>query len=148
MLLNYLAYKLTDISRRDILDMFPPKYPVVKADHITFAYGVRKDHPYPQSPIIEIIGYSSDGNGIEALVVSVNGIKRRPDGHMFHITLSLDPEKEVRQELGIADEKYQSVHSNALISKVGYQPLQKPIKVYAVPVFVPIKKDNAIQLKP
>lgn len=90
----YTAYVLTDETREMLLSKFSPKYNDVIAHHITIEFGVQKDTPTPAEPTsVKVIGYVDDPEGIEALVVSVNGSKTRPDGKVYHITLSLDREK-------------------------------------------------------
>lgn len=85
--MNYNGWMIPDTERARILALFPPRYPVLKASHITLSLGVH--HELPQDASVEIIGHVDDETGVEALVVSVDGDYRRPDGSIFHITLSL-----------------------------------------------------------
>lgn len=100
----YTAYTLTDESRQMLLDKFPPKYDKVIAHHITVEFGVPEDTEVPPEADVRVIGEGDSGDGLQALVVSVNGSTRRPDGKTFHITWSLDPEK------------YKPVDSNELLA--------------------------------
>lgn len=98
----YTSYQLTPTSRKQLLDKFPPKHEKVVAHHITHEFGVHKDTPLPTIADIKVVGYHNDPEGLEVLVVSVNGDVTRPDGNVYHITWSLNPEK------------FKPMHSNKL----------------------------------
>ena len=83
---------LTPEARQLILKKFPPKFSDVKADHVTLEYGVPKDSPTPPPATVIVVGYASD-DSLEALAVTVDGELKRPDGKVYHITLSLDRSK-------------------------------------------------------
>lgn len=92
--MTYEAFVLTPESRAHVIDNFPPKYPEVIAHHVTYRFGVPKGESclYGNIVSVRVIGYAVE-DGIEALVVAVNGQDRRPDGRFYHITLSLDRNK-------------------------------------------------------
>lgn len=103
----YTCYLLTDKSRNQLLEKFPPKYPNVICHHITLQFGAPKGTPAPEAPSsVKVIGYIDDHKGLEALLVSVDGDTKRPDGKVFHITHSLD------SMMG-----YKPVDSNTLIKE-------------------------------
>ena len=77
-------------DRARLLDRFPPRYPGVIAHHVTL-WGHKKDAGLPPPADLAVTGHADAGTGIEALVVSVDGEERRPDGNIFHCTWSLDP---------------------------------------------------------
>jgi hypothetical protein len=79
------GWMLPDSERARVLGLFPPRYPVVKASHITLSID---DKTIPADAEIVIVGHADDDNGMEALVCTVNGETRRPDGGLFHLTLS------------------------------------------------------------
>jgi hypothetical protein len=83
--MSYNGWMLPDRERARILESFPPTYEVVKASHVTLEID---DETIPQDADIEIVGRIFH-DGVEALVVSVDGSTTRPDGRTFHITLSL-----------------------------------------------------------
>lgn len=86
----YTGYKLTAESRKLLLEKFPPKYEKVICDHITYKFGTPKDEPLPPSvKDIRVIGYIDSDDGVEGVVVSLDGRTRRLDGKLYHITLSL-----------------------------------------------------------
>jgi hypothetical protein len=101
---NYTAYVLDDSARTSLLAKFPPKYPKVIAHHVTVQFGVPADTEVPPPARVKVIGYADSGDGLEALVCTVDGKAERPDGKRFHITLSLDPSK------------YSAVDSNKLLA--------------------------------
>lgn len=106
--MSYEAFVLSEETRQHLLREFPPKYPDVVCHHITHRFGVGRDPKAEygkQAPAIRVVGYSC-GDGIEALVVTVGGSEKRPDGKKYHITHSLN------KAMG-----KKPVDSNAIISK-------------------------------
>jgi len=89
----YTAYVLTDESRSQLEEKYPPKYSNFVGHHVTVDFGVHADTEAPEESEVKVIGYKDSSDGLEALVVSVNGETKRPDGNPYHITWSLDPEK-------------------------------------------------------
>lgn len=89
----YTAYVLDNKSFTKLIEKFPPKYSKILAHHITVKFGVPSDTPPPPDAEIKVVGYADSGDGLEALVVSVNGETVREDGKFYHITWSLEPNK-------------------------------------------------------
>lgn len=90
----YTAYLLTDESRNKLLDSFPPFYKKVIAHHITVKFGVPCDTPPPEMPNkIQVVGYINSGDGVEGLLVAIDGNTKRDDGSKYHITMSLNPDR-------------------------------------------------------
>jgi len=121
---GYLAYKLSANSRNDVLHHFKPKYPDVICEHVTYQFPAKSSDPLP--PAVHeahVVGYEDDGEGLEAVVVEINGKLKRPDGKLYHITLSLDRKKGKKP-----------VHSNALVNK-SYKPVPR-LAVHLEPVFL------------
>ena len=115
----YSAYQLDFKQREDLLKQFPTRYPRVVADHITVRFG--GNHlPLPEMPEkAEIVGMADDGSGLQALIVRVNGNLVRQDGSIYHITWSLDPNKQTPPELdSTPNQTYKPVHSNTLVQAV------------------------------
>ena len=83
--MSYNGWMLPDRERVRLLEAFPPTYPVVKASHVTLEI---EDETIPQDADIVVVGHIYH-DGVEALVVTVDGTTTRPDGRTFHITLSL-----------------------------------------------------------
>lgn len=123
--MGYEAFVLTEASRHQLLQLFPPKYPKVIAHHVTHRFGVQKvESPYdlvfygtPRCDL-HVIGYTEE-DGIEALVCTVDRGSRRPDGKTYHITWSLDPSKGKKP-----------VDSNDMIARLGNRPVD-PIRFCA-----------------
>ena len=91
----YTCYELTPSSHRDILNQFTPKFPDVIAHHITIEFGVPEGTPIPSRPaMVKVVGYAcDDAKHVEALLVEVDGTTKRPDGKLYHITLSINRAK-------------------------------------------------------
>jgi hypothetical protein len=88
----YSAHLLSKAARKIVLEKFPPKFPDVFAHHATIKFGVADTEKIPAQAKVVVIGYICDAS-LEALIVTVNGKKFRPDGKRYHITLSLDKSK-------------------------------------------------------
>lgn len=117
----YTAYILTPESRAMILERFPPRFGDVVCHHVTERFGVPGNRKLmPLTAEIIIVGHASD-DSLEALIVSVNGVTARPDGMVYHITLSLDRSKGRKP----AD-------SNRLIASAGWRSVP-PLAIETVP---------------
>lgn len=114
----YSGWEIDEQSRADLLTLFVPTYPDVIAHHVTAQRGVPADAQPPEHADIQIIGHVCR-DGVEALVVEVNGSKDRPYGGVYHITWSIDRAAGAKP-----------VHSNDLIREHGYVPiaLRAPVK--------------------
>ena len=122
---GYQMFELTQESRKRLLQAYPPKFSMVDADHITHAYNVSRFDPMPLLPkTVEIIGYMCD-ESIECVVVNIDGTYRRPDGGIYHITLSRKPDRPARD-------------SNALIAECGWITNEDELRVQAFPAFRPL----------
>ncbi len=88
---HYTAYNLTNSARAVLLNALPPRYEQrIIAHHVTHEYPVRYDANLPSRARIAVVGYAFD-EGMDVAVVEVNGSLRRPDGKIYHVTISLDP---------------------------------------------------------
>ena len=104
-----LGWKLDPSGRAALLARFAPVYPQTVADHVTF--GRKSEAPaMPAAKRAVVIGRADDGNGVEALVVEVNGTSERWDGGTYHVTWSLGAGREAKE-------------SNDVIAARGWQPV-------------------------
>lgn len=85
-----IGWKLDPDQRRELLQQFPPKFANVVADHVTLRSRASRRAPLPDETHGEIVGRVDDGEGVEAMVVSIGGTTDRPDGSTYHITWSLE----------------------------------------------------------
>lgn len=119
--MSYAAYVLTPESRELILTRFPPRFSDVICHHVTERFGVPRTMKFmPQAAEIVVVGYACDVS-LEALVVTVNGKTARPDGMVYHITLSLD-----------RSQGRKPADSNRLIASAGWNEVP-PLAIEAVP---------------
>lgn len=118
----YTAYVLDQASRALLKEKFPPRYETFIGHHITQQFGVSPDVPAPEDADIRVVGYVDSEDGIEALVVSVNGKKQRPDGSIYHITWSIDPSS-----------GYKPKDSNNLLKNKRYT-IVRPIPIQTEPM--------------
>lgn len=86
-----------DMVRERLLEVFPPRYERVVADHVTLQAGAAKDTPLPRPVEARIIGEGDDGEGVQCLVVEIDGTTDRPDGSTYHITWSLGPGRKAKE---------------------------------------------------
>jgi hypothetical protein len=66
------------------------------------------------------VGRADDGDGVEAMVVALDGSTDRPDGSTFHITWSLAPGRRARE-------------SNDVLKERGWDALDQPVPVTVEP---------------
>jgi hypothetical protein len=118
-----LGWKLDASERERLLRRFPPTWPDVIADHVTFqpakgqpAKGEKPQQVYDTHG--QIVGMTDDGDGVQALVVSIDDTTDRPDGSTYHITWSID---EARGR--------HPVDSNAVLRQQGWRAIDSPIRI-------------------
>ena len=121
---GYTGWALDPEQRKIFLTLFPPSYERVIAHHCTAEFGVTSDHPLPTADHGEVVGVADDGQGVQALVLSIGGTTERPDGSTWHITWSLAPGRK-------------PVESNQVIRTMGWEPT-KPITIKLRPQFFPM----------
>lgn len=109
------GWTLDPAERRALLQLFPPVYPDAIADHVTLKVGQPANAKPPENKIGEIVGIADDGEGVQALVVSIDGTTDRPGGGTYHITWSLD------KSLGRTAKQ-----SNDVLAAQGWTPLSTP----------------------
>jgi hypothetical protein len=115
------GWKLPEDERELLLRRFPPKYENVVADHVTLRTGATPQTPLPRKPDdARVIGRADDGQGLECLVVELDGTFDRPDGSTYHITWSLGAGRRARE-------------SNDLLMNSGFHPLDAAIPVELEP---------------
>ncbi len=160
--MSTICYELEEESKKELLEKFPPKYPVFKYDHVTIEMG-GIDAKLPESAhSVEVVGIADDGHGLEALIVHVNGSALRPkDQKPWHITASFDPSKLAPAEFDVfakpgqqKEKPYKPVTSNGFLAKVldkegCLQRIDNPnwkVKMFDKPI--EIKTRPAVQLSP
>lgn len=111
---SVVGWKLDTDERLALLERFVPKYQRVVADHVTLAAKVAGGTPLPDMIAAEAVGRIDDDQGVEALVVAIDGTTDRPDGSTYHITWSLGHGRQARE-------------SNDVLAKGPWQPLRAPI---------------------
>ncbi|NIJ20564.1 hypothetical protein FHS95_002256 [Sphingomonas naasensis] len=120
--MSVIGWKLDRDQRTELLAQFPPEWPDVIADHVTLAAYVDAEALLPAPVHAEIVGEISDGEGLQAMVVALDGGTDRPDGSVWHITWSLD-----------LSGGRKPVESNALIAERGWRPLAAPVAIRLTP---------------
>ncbi|MFD1951590.1 hypothetical protein ACFSGX_12520 [Sphingomonas arantia] len=123
--MSIIGWKLYPSERERLLVSIRPTWPDVVADHVTLDASAKDASALPTQREGVIVGSIDDGNGLQALVVSINGTTRRPDGNTFHITWSLDRSKGRRAN-----------ESNALLSSRIFEPLKDPIVIHLFPAYI------------
>ena len=110
------GWKLGQEDRDKLLERFPPKYENVIADHVTLRTGATRETPLPLRPEARVVGRADDGEGLECLVVELDGTTDRPDGSTYHISWSLGPTRKPRE-------------SNDVLKSQGWKSLETPIPI-------------------
>lgn len=113
-----IGWKIDPACRERLLELVPPKYGKIVADHVTRRPGdAAAAAPPPPIAHARIVGRADDGAGVEALVVALEGSTARPDGGVWHITWSLGEGRTARE-------------SNALLGESGWEPFDGgPVKL-------------------
>ena len=119
------GWKVDADDRQRLLARFAPRWPDVIADHVTLDAKADVRTPLPSSVSAQIVGEFDDGEGLQALVVAVDGSTDRPDGSTYHITWSLDRSRGRKP-----------VESNDVIRARGWRPLKQPVPVALIPARV------------
>ena len=117
--MGVIGWLVDETQRLDLLARFAPVYPQVVAHHVTLKSGVPDTEPLPPQVQAEIVGEADDGEGVQALVVRLDGSTDRPDGSTFHITWSLAEGRRARE-------------SNDVIAARGWKPVP-PTPVRLIP---------------
>lgn len=92
--MSYSAYKLTEKSRAVLLGTVPAVHSKVIADHITYKFPAY-DLPPKCSKALVLFAASDDkvqAVGVSLMYHDQNTNAIRPDGGMFHVTISVSPE--------------------------------------------------------
>ncbi len=115
--MSVIGWKLDRDERAALLQRFPPRYDQPVADHVTLEKGAAA---LPPGVTARIVGRADDGDGVEAMVVALDGSTDRPDGSTFHITWSLAPGR-------------RAVESNNVIRERGWERFDEPVPVSMTP---------------
>jgi hypothetical protein len=99
------GWKVDRNQRKELLQQFPARYANVVADHVTLKAKVSGSAPIPEAVVGEIVGRADDGNGVEAMVVSIDGSTDRPDGSTWHITWSLADGRKAKESNDVIRER-------------------------------------------
>ena len=112
-----VGWKLDPAAHLALIEEFPPRYGRYIADHITLPAAHDAALPQPAEEAL-VVGHADDGEGVEALIVALNGSTERPDGGTWHMTWSLGPGRRAQE-------------SNAVIARCGWTALDpRPLLVY------------------
>lgn len=95
--MSVIGWLVDPAQRAQLLARFAPVYPNTVAHHVTLRSGLPEDAAPPPHARCEIVGEADDGEGVQALVVEIDGTSDRPDGSTFHITWSLAEGRQARE---------------------------------------------------
>jgi hypothetical protein len=109
-----IGWLVDEEQRVELLQQFAALYPQVVAHHVTLTS--KTLHPLPAPVIGEIVGVADDGQGVQAMVVSIDGVTDRPGGGTYHITWSLAEGRAAKE-------------SNDVIAARGWTPIELPVPV-------------------
>jgi hypothetical protein len=115
---SVVGWKLDRGEREELLKAHPPAYEKVVADHVTLK--VDPKAPLPPRVKAAIVGSTDDQEGVQAMVVTIDGATDRPDGSTYHITWSLGPGRKARE-------------SNDMLGEKGWEALLQPIDIELEP---------------
>jgi hypothetical protein len=87
---------------------------------VTLQHNAPPEVPLPAPTQGEVVGWTDDGAGVQALVVAIDGSTDRPDGSTYHITWSLGPGRKAKE-------------SNHVIRQRGWTAIAEPIEIQLTP---------------
>ena len=120
------GWKLDAEDRALLLRRFPPAWPDVVADHVTFTSRDAEEEPPPDADHGMVVGHVDDGEGLQALVIEIEGTTARPDGSTYHITWSIDRARGRKPK-----------DSNDALARSCWNPLDDPLPVRLIPASWP-----------
>lgn len=123
---GYNGWLLPQHERDRLLNVFVPSYERVIAHHCTLKFPATEDDPLPTKRVALVVGVANDGEGVEALVLMIEGTTKRQDGSTYHITWSLA-------------EGRKPVESNKVIRDFGYKHFWG-VPVDLIPTYFPPEK--------
>lgn len=115
-----IGWKVGKEDRRALLKHCPPKYSNVVADHVTLRADATAETPLPRAVHAAVVGRADDGQGVECLVVALDGSTDRPDGSTYHITWSLKSGRT-------------AIESNDVLRDDGWKHFDMPIPITLIP---------------
>ena len=116
---SVIGWLLATDDREKLLEQFPPKFEKTFAHHVTLKSDAERE-PIPSEVQAAIVGRTDDGEGVEAMVVAIDGTTDRPDGSTYHITWSLGDGRRARE-------------SNDVLKERGWDELDHPIPIKLEP---------------
>lgn len=114
-----IGWLLAEDDRERLLEQFEPKYENTVAHHVTLRTDAASD-PLPHEVRAQIVGSTDDEQGVQAMVVAIDGTTDRPDGSTYHITWSLGEGRRARE-------------SNDVLKERGWEELDHPIPIKLEP---------------
>lgn len=114
-----IGWTLDETERAALLEEHPPHYAKVVAHHVTLATNA-EGRALPPPVRAAIVGHTDDDQGVEAMVVTIDGDTARPDGSTFHITWSLGDGRRARE-------------SNDVLKERGWSEFDHPVPVTLSP---------------
>ena len=116
---SVIGWILDEGERAALLEQFPPRYAKPIAHHVTLKTDAEED-PLPRDVKASIVGRTDDDEGVQAMVVAIDGVTDRPDGSTYHITWSLGEGRRARE-------------SNDVLKERGWEELDHPIPITLTP---------------
>ena len=116
---SVIGWLLAQDDHKRLLQQFPAKYEKTVAHHVTLKPNAEKE-PIPPEVKAAIVGRTDDEEGVEAMVVTLDGTTDRPDGSTYHITWSLGDGR-------------RAVESNDVLKERGWKELDHPIPIKLEP---------------
>ena len=114
-----IGWLLAEDDREKLLEQFEPRYEKTVAHHVTLKTDAASE-PLPPEVRAQIVGSTDDDEGVQAMVVAIDGTTDRPDGSTYHITWSLGEGRRARE-------------SNDVLKERGWEELDHPIPIKLEP---------------
>lgn len=113
-----IGWKVDRAQREELLARFRPRYARAVADHVTLKANVPSATRLPPPARCRIVGHADDGEGVEAMVVEIDGTSARPGGGTFHITWSLAAGRKAKESNEVIAARGWQRHAEAVAVEV------------------------------
>lgn len=87
--MSYVGWEVSSEDRAKLLSYFVPQHPDVIAHHVTLRLCGDTPQILPTATTATVVGYLRTAL-VDCVVVEIDGTDTRPDGCIYHVTISVD----------------------------------------------------------
>ncbi|ABP64191.1 hypothetical protein Saro_3949 (plasmid) [Novosphingobium aromaticivorans DSM 12444] len=118
--MSAMGWVISDDDLQTLKKKYPPTYAFLAVPHCTLELGSSRQSRLPPPRKGVVFGKIDNLDGVEALLLSIDGETVRPDGAVLHITWSLGPGRRPR-------DSHEAIRTTAPLLS------ESPIEVHLIP---------------